>query len=197
MSLDVPGVWVLPLSRIGEFFTMMGYSFKVFKKSELQSITDELVLNVKKYAPRNTGLLKSRIMGTSKQNYLEVSTMVDYAVWVEVGVFGKDKSKMIATPEFGGTIFVRSPDSFGSIVGELGEGMSEENAQMLVQYLAAQTANRIRNGYAQFMRAGLYDTMPTIIKTFKKTISNKIVESFRAVNNKAIKYAGSLVTTTI
>ena len=119
MSLNIPGVFVKPLSRIGEFFTMLGYSFKVFRSDELVDLSYDLLHNVKKYAPVDTGLLKSRISADARKNLIEVRTAVYYAVWVELGVFGYDKTKFIPTPDYGGTIFVRAPDVTEGMVATL------------------------------------------------------------------------------
>ena len=201
MSLAIPGVMVKPLSQIGSFFTMLGYSFKVFRSDELVDLSDELLRNVKKYAPKNTGLLKSRISATAKKNLIEVRTAVHYAVWVELGVFGKDKTKLIKTPEYGGTILVRSPEGaeqiMNEITSEFGEDISPEQISEVTQFVAAETARRIRNGWAQYMRAGLYDTLPKIITHFRSVLSKKFVRTFEKVDSKPKTIAGEFVKITI
>ena len=167
MALSVPGVFVKPLSQIGNFFTMMGVSFKSYRSDELVDLSDDLVANVKRHAPRNTGLLKSRISGTARANLIEVRTAVHYAVWVELGIFGKDKTRFIATPEYGGTIFVRSPvgaqEMMSHIQKSFGDEMEVGQFEVIERYIMTETARRIRNGWAQYMRAGLYETLPQII----------------------------------
>ena len=201
MSLSIPGVFVKPLSQIGNFFTMMGVSFKSFRQDELVDLSDDLVRNVKRHAPMNTGLLKSRITGTARKDLIEVRTAVHYAVWVELGIFGKDKTRFIATPEYGGTIFVRSPvgakEMMSHIQKNFGDNLEAGQFEVIERYIMTETARRIRNGWAQYMRAGLYDTIPQIITHFRYVLSNKFISAFLKTDSTPMKMTGKMVTTVV
>lgn len=168
------------LSDIGIFFRVLGANIFRFLPRELDDLSNYLLEKVKQYVPVRTGTLKSSLIAEANINSIQVVAQSqillsseykkEYAKYVEAGVFGKDMSKMIPTPGFGGPSIVRSPGSVPDIV--------ERTFMMALGEIAQQTIN----GYAQFMRAGIYDAFPEIVRSLRQIIQSKVIRTYRKLS---------------
>lgn len=182
-----------PFTKIGKFFSSLGYDFLNFTAAELSDISRDLYENVMKYIPVRTGLLKSKTTATATNNRIEVYSAVKYAVWVEVGVFGKDKSRLVKTADYGGMDLVRSPNPRVTEIEDFynvkeGERLPYEArySRFFVKedYNTIYEAQKIVNGWAQYMRAALWDTFPLLIKHFRRIIDHKIKKNFLKLSGR-------------
>jgi hypothetical protein len=174
------------LANIGRFFRRAGTNIFRFMPGELKDFSEELLEAVKRYVPVDTGTLKSSLVAEANYNSIQVvartSIMMDsaykkdYAEYVEAGIFGKDKSRLIKTPEFGGESVVRSPGSFGEADAELYANMK----------IAQEAAHETAHGYAQFMRAGIYDVMPLLMKNMRRIIIPKVMGHAKALQGRSV-----------
>lgn len=166
------------LGDIGRFFRTAGTNVFRFLPGELRDLSEYLLEKVKEYVPVRTGILKSSLMAQADINAIQVVARTDiqvlseyakeYAEYVEAGVFGKDKTKMIKTPHMGGPILVKSPKfTEGNILDRI------------VAQALGEAAIEVQNGYAQFMRAGIFDAMPVIIENLKRIIDYKAMKEYR------------------
>ncbi len=169
---------------MGRFFRKIGSNLFRFRPRELQDLSGILLANVQRYVPVRTGVLKSSLMAQADINAIIVVAQAsiqltseyrkEYAEWVEAGVFGKDESRMIKTPDYGGPHLVMSPAG--------ADMMNEQIDFELMMAVAGQEAQATVNGFAQFMRAGLYDTMPALIQHFRRIIKAKVLSEYRAIS---------------
>ncbi len=169
------------LNNLGKFFRRAGTNIFRFMPGELLEYSEGLLEAVKQYVPVDTGTLRSSLIAEANYNSIQVvarTTIMmdsaykkDYAGYVEAGIFGKDKSRLIETPDFGGEAVVRSPGSFGESDAELYANMK----------IAQEAAHETTHGYAQFMRAGIYDFLPTLIKGLRRIISPKVLHTHRSL----------------
>jgi hypothetical protein len=167
------------LSGIGRWFRAAGFNAFRFMPGELQDLSDELLDAVKAYVPVRTGVLESSLVAQANINAIQVVARTDvmmnseyakdYAGYVEAGVFGKDESRVIKTPQRGGPIFVKSPKSY--------EGAQWGDA--IIDQALGIAAHQVQNGYAQFMRAGIYDFFPKLLRHFSRVIPYKLKQTFR------------------
>jgi len=165
------------LPNIGKFFRKMGANVFRFMPGELKDLSKILLENVRKYVPKDTGTLSSSLVAEANINSIQIVAlssiqlssqyMKEYAQFVEAGVFGKDVSRLVPTPEFGGPSVVRSPEDI--------------NYDLLNMLQATRLAHETLHGYAQFMRAGIYDTFPILLKYLSKLISDKVKREYRAI----------------
>jgi hypothetical protein len=157
------------LKDIGRFFRTAGTNIFRFLPGELQEMSNELLESVKQYVPVRTGTLQSSLIAQAEYNAIQVVARTaimedsayrkDYAEFVEAGVFGKDKSRVIPTPDFGGPALVKSPKAFeGDII------------EQLTSAAIGEAAHEVEHGYAQFMRAGIYDVWPKLLSMFSRII---------------------------
>ena len=160
------------LKDIGRFFRKAGSNLFRFLPGELKDMSKELLEAVHKYVPVDTGVLKSSLIAEANYNSIQVVARSiiqlsspyekEYAEYVEAGVFGKDKSRLIETPDKGGPRVVRAPESFGEDL---------EGFDRLTE--AGRVAQRITHGYAQFMRAGIADVLPKLMRTLRRIMDPK------------------------
>lgn len=165
------------LRNIGKMFQRIGANVFRFRPGELKDFSNLLLANVQKYVPKRTGVLSTSLVAQAHYNAISVTARADiqltsdyrkeYAEYVEAGVFGKEQSRLVPTPgEHGGPMFVITPERVADIDIEESFAQSTE--------FARQTAH----GYAQFMRAGLTDTMPTLLRNLRVIIQNKYVKQY-------------------
>lgn len=168
------------LRNIGKFFRRIGANVFRFRPGELKDFSELLLANVRKYVPKRTGVLTTSLTAQADYNAIMVFARAEiqlsseykkeYAEWVEAGVFGKDISRLVPTPgEYGGPMFVITPEGVS--------GLSE--AEVIEQFAqSSEFARETASGYAQFMRAGLTDTMPILLKNLRVIIQNKYVRQY-------------------
>jgi len=167
------------LRSVGKFFSKCGANIFRFRPGELQDFSKLLLDNVRKYVPIRTGVLTSSLFAKADYNAIMVVARAEiqfgsdyrkqYAEWVEAGVFGKEQSRLVRTPgeEYGGPMFVITPESMMNM-----EEISQEFKS------STEFARKTAHGYAQFMRAGLTDTMPTLLRNLRIIIQNKYVRQY-------------------
>jgi len=170
------------LKNIGRFFTIAGKNIFRFMPGELDDLSEGLLESVKQYVPVRTGTLRSSLVASAYMNAIEVVARTDilisseyakeYAGYVEAGVFGKDETRLIKTPQEGGPILVKSPKAY--------EG-SLDSAEMYIDQAVGEAAYKVINGYAQFMRAGIYDYFPTLMKSLARFIQYKAKKTYKGL----------------
>ncbi len=79
-------------------------------------------------------------------------------------------SRLVRTPQKGGPSIVMSPEGMGG-----GFPMMEQG-DMLVAI--TEYARKTVGGYAQFMRAGIYDAMPALLARFSAVIDRKVKKQY-------------------
>lgn len=168
------------LADMGPFFRKVGSTLFRFMPRELDDLSEYLLEAVQKYVPVRTGALKMSLVAEANINMIAVVARAemllsseyqkDYAEFVEAGVFGKDMSRLIRTPKKGGPSLVMSPESTG---GAMPFEVDDDMLVAITEY-----ARETVGGYAQFMRAGMYDAMPELLFRFSVIIEKKVKREY-------------------
>ena len=172
------------LRNMGKFFQRIGANVFRFRPGEMKDFSKLLLANVQKYVPKRTGILSTSLVAQADYNAIMVVARTDiqlssgyqkeYAEYVEAGVFGKEQSRLVPTPgEHGGPMFVMTPET----VVETGEMESV----LAWAERSTEFAKATAHGYAQFMRAGLTDTMPTLLRNLRVIIQDKYVRQYKGM----------------